>query len=81
MQELILSQASVYPNPNVGVFTINVKSTNWSYSFFDMSGKLISTEIVSETSKEIDVHAIETGIYLMKINLGDSFIYKKIIKQ
>ena len=81
MQELILSQASVYPNPNVGVFTINVKSTNWSYSLFDMSGKLISTEIVSETSKEIDVHAIETGIYLMKINLGDSFIYKKIIKQ
>ena len=81
MQELILSQANVYPNPNEGIFTINVKSTNWSYSLLDMSGKLISTEMVSETNKQIDMQTLETGIYLMKINLGESFIYKKVIKQ
>ena len=46
-----------------------------------MSGKIISTEMVSETNKQIDIQTLETGIYLMKINLGDSSIFKKVIKQ
>ena len=81
LEELILSQASVYPNPSKGIFTINVKSDNWNYSLYDMSGKIISTEMVSETNKQIDIQTLETGIYLMKINLGDSSIFKKVIKQ
>jgi len=81
LEELILSQASVFPNPNNGLFTVNVKSDNWSYSLFDMSGKLISMENVSETTKQIDIQTLETGIYLMKIELGGSSVYKKVIKQ
>jgi len=80
IEELILSQASVYPNPNNGLFNVNVKSDNWSYSLFDMSGKLISNEMVSETNKEINIQELETGVYLMKINLEESSVYKKVIK-
>ena len=81
INESTLLNARVQPNPSNGLFTIIVEASNWNYSLFDMSGKLISTEMVSETNKEIDIQTIETGIYLMKISLGDSFIYKKIIKQ
>ncbi len=81
INESSLLNARVHPNPSNGLFTIIVEASNWNYSLFDMSGKLISTEMVSETNKEIDIQTIETGIYLMKISLDDSFIYKKIIKQ
>ena len=81
INESTLLNARVQPNPSNGLFTIIVEASNWNYSLFDMSGKLISTEMVSETNKEIDIQTIETGIYLMKISLDDSFIYKKIIKQ
>jgi len=81
IEELILSQVKVFPNPSNGLFNINVKSDNWSFSLFDMSGKLISMENVSETTKQIDIQTLETGIYLMKIELGGSSVYKKVIKQ
>jgi len=81
IEELILSQAKVYPNPSNGLFTVNVKSDNWSYSIFDMSGKLISDATVLENNTNIDIQELETGIYLMKINLGDNAIYKKIVKE
>jgi len=81
INELILSQINIFPNPSRGIFQVNVKSDNWSYSLFDISGKLISGEDVLKNNTTVNIEDLETGVYLMRINLDNDFVYKKIVKE
>ncbi len=82
IEELLLQNASVIPNPNNGIFTIMVNADNWSYQLFDMTGKQIARKQGVVTGTEtVDMTEVETGIYLLKIEMNEHAVYRRVIKQ
>ena len=73
--------ARVQPNPSNGLFSIIVAASNWSYSLFDMNGKLIKSESASANKAEVNIEALEAGIYMLQISVEGHSVYKKIVKQ
>jgi hypothetical protein len=73
----ILSGISVYPNPSNGLFNINVSSTT-NMEVFDISGKLINSQIVSgRTSLELNT----SGVYFIRFsNEEGSSVQRVVVK-
>jgi hypothetical protein len=81
IDESLLLNARVHPNPSIGLFTIIVEASNWTYSILDMNGKLIMNETASTNKAEVNIEALEAGIYMIQISVEGDSIYKKIVKQ
>ena len=81
INESTLLNARVQPNPSNGLFTIIVEASNWSYSVLDMNGKLIMNERASTNNAEVNIQALEAGIYMIQISVDGHSIYKKVVKQ
>jgi len=81
IDELDFLNTWVQPNPSNGLFTIIVEASNWSYSVLDMNGKLIMNETASTNKAEVNIEALEAGIYMLQISVEGDSIYKKIVKQ
>ena len=73
--------ARVQPNPSNGFFSIIVEASNWTYSILDMNGKLIMNESASAIKSEVNIEALEAGIYMLQISVEGHSVYKKIVKQ
>ncbi len=80
IDELLLN-ARVQPNPSNGFFSIIVEASNWSYSILDMNGKLIKNESASANKAEVNIEALEAGIYMLQISVEGHSVHKKIVKQ
>ena len=81
INENALELITVNPNPSNGIFSINVKSDNWSYFLLDMNGKLIMNERASANTAEVNIESLEAGIYMIQISVEGQSIYRKIVKQ
>ena len=46
-----------------------------------MNGKLILNETVSNNNAEVNIEALEAGIYMLQISVEGQSIYRKIVKQ
>jgi hypothetical protein len=78
---------SVYPNPNSGFFSLDIKSLEngkYDYQMLDASGKVIKAGTFKKIS---DTHSInfelsqeEPGVYFLQIRNGDNIGILKIIK-
>lgn len=81
--QITIDKFSVYPNPAKDFIKIvsedNLKIKNVEIT--DLNGRIIKSEIVNELlDVEINLTSISKGIYLLKINTEDKFIYKRIMK-
>jgi len=78
-------EITIYPNPNNGLFTINlneIQVENSNIEITDINGKVIYSENNNtEKTKTIDLSHLAPGMYFVKVNDGASNYYKKIIKQ
>ncbi|MGD9494316.1 MAG: T9SS type A sorting domain-containing protein [Bacteroidales bacterium] len=74
-------QLSVYPNPAENIIMIdNITAGNDSqFEIYDMQGKLLLSGQYSESG--IDVSSLEHGMYLLKLQSGDSTGIARIVKQ
>ena len=76
---------SVHPNPSKGIFNLDlVDVTNGDYliSVSNILGEEVYTEtrgVHSTTSTTINLSDLESGIYMLNIQNGDSSISKKLI--
>ncbi|MDC1504603.1 lamin tail domain-containing protein [Winogradskyella sp.] len=79
--DITVSELSIYPNPtNSGIVNIKTQIAGVkSITLFDITGRnVLSTELNADV---LDVSAIGTGMYLLKVNInGRSSITKLIIK-
>jgi hypothetical protein len=65
--------ASIYPNPNNGIFSIEASDT-FSTDIYDMQGKIIFSITLYPGKNEIDLSLISPGIYFLRAtNLKTSF--------
>jgi hypothetical protein len=82
------SLVSVYPNPNSGVFTVNVKSDetkDMSVNVVDIRGALVYTQsygkVNGEVNRTINLEGAAQGIYFVKVTLGgETAVYRMAIK-
>jgi len=77
-------QISVYPNPNSGIFNIQIGNSNFSNAnieILDITGKVILSEMMMANYKQIDLAHQSNGLYLLKIRINDEISTMKIIKQ
>lgn len=67
----------IYPNPTYSIVFISNYNKNTDYSLYTPMGQLLKSNI---NSPDLDLSEYPNGIYIIKINKGDNFSYKKIIK-
>lgn len=73
---------SVYPNPTKdGLFLSIEPNPGVSISLLDFSCNILVKSISTNKITTIDVSTIPTGIYFLKIQTGNSTIYRKILKE
>jgi PA domain/Secretion system C-terminal sorting domain len=75
----------VYPNPsNNGLFNLSMKdfSSKLNIQVTDLNGRLVydAKNIDFNTEKSIDLSAVQSGVYILKINSDEINFSKKIIK-
>ena len=73
----------IYPNPNNGIFRIELPVTNSagnSLEVVNLAGQSVfKTNITEESEKRIDLSGKPKGIYLAKVSLGEEVCITKII--
>jgi len=81
-----ISEFSVYPNPNNGIFNIRFNTAEEgaaSVTMFDLEGKEIvnrqETAIEGSNSIDVDLSGITAGIYLLKVQKGGSVLTTKVV--
>jgi len=79
-------EVGVYPNPNSGVFTLNLNTSGTetvNISIMDNMGveiyKLENVSVNDSYKNEIDLGDFANGLYYIHISSGDSYYLKKIV--
>jgi aminopeptidase N len=70
----------VYPNPNSGVFNVQLPAGKWNLELFDLSGKRISTWNVTN-GQEIRTEELAKGQYLLRASNGNELLSQSLIIQ
>lgn len=70
----------LFPNPSNGQFTVEVEG-KFSLSVFDITGRLVYSNLNAENSAQFDLSANSAGIYIVKIVSAHSRKIVKAIKQ
>jgi hypothetical protein len=79
---------TVYPNPASNSFTVQMElkeKENVEFMLYNSIGQLVyyknETKQAGRINEEISVSSLAEGIYLLKVNAGNDFFTKKVIKQ
>jgi hypothetical protein len=77
----VIAGLSVYPNPNNGVFTIELTSSAKSIQVFDVTGRMITGIYSNDDKTVIDLKEVANGVYYVQISSGNQTERVKVIKQ
>ena len=75
---------SVYPNPSTDYLylTSSDEISGLSYQLFDMNGRLLKSEKITENQTNIDMQGLVSATYFVKVNQGNKTVKSfKIIKK
>lgn len=81
----VLTNFSLFPNPNNGNFTVKFNSVTGSgikMAVYDIRGRQLLNKVVANTGlieETLSIGGVGAGVYLVNIQDGDSVITKKII--
>ncbi|MEX0811732.1 MAG: PKD domain-containing protein [Chitinophagales bacterium] len=75
---------SVIPNPNDGLFYLNIKTEkreNGVLSAYDMSGKVVYRENLDiiNVRKAIDLNGVSQGVYILELRTESSRVIEKLV--
>jgi hypothetical protein len=73
---------AIVPNPSSGLFKINGNdiSQDLSLAVYDCIGNIIFSSTNFDLKKEIDLRNFSNGVYFVKLSIGRSSKYLKLIK-
>ena len=71
----------IYPNPSNGEFTIDSDLTLESVKIYSLFGKLVYASSATQNTLDIDLSALESGVYLVELQSTGVTLNKRIIKQ
>ncbi len=62
-------EVSVFPNPASDVIYLkNISETGIYLCIYEIDGKLIKSEVISDVNQSFDISNLQNGIYIIKIN-------------
>ncbi|MCR9182044.1 MAG: T9SS type A sorting domain-containing protein [Flavobacteriaceae bacterium] len=68
----------IYPNPTSGILNVQTKN-NLNITIFDLTGKQVFNTTDVSNGNQIDLSALNTGLYLVKMNDGINNSTQKLI--
>ena len=74
---------TIYPNPTNDLVTItleNIDYTNASIALMDITGRILSTTTLEDTNTTISLANYPAGLYLIKVQSGNTFFVEKVNK-
>ncbi len=74
----ILSEVSIFPNPNTGLFEITGIAEG-DYSILNTAGQIIQRGQLS-SNLSLDISTAPQGVYFMSIRVGKRVLVKRIVK-
>jgi hypothetical protein len=82
IDDLVLQQLQVYPNPTTGDITVNFNNvTIQSVNVTDLDGRVVKSINVHNKLVEMDLSMLKNGIYLMIITTEKGSVQKRITVQ
>ena len=79
--ELAGPDATVYPNPTDGLFTLEYEAQgSYIITLSDSFGKILMRRTVSEPKLQINLNGYPSGMYLLTIDDGTNKVSKKVVK-
>lgn len=75
-------QLNVYPNPVVNSVRLRISdlTTGALVTVYNGQGTRVLTQALASTDQSIDLSALPTGVYLLKVNTGSQVITQRVIK-
>lgn len=78
-EAVLASKVNLYPNPVEDILNIEYDSANpLRYDIIDITGKIVKKD---EISKSINLSTLNSGVYMICLNLEGKKVYKKVIKK
>ena len=74
----------IYPNPVADQLTVTLRTNNFlvtSMSVFDINGKLINTQAVSDNQIEMNTQSLAAGNYFLRLSDGKNCVTTKFVKR
>lgn len=79
--DIVAKTVSVYPNPTSGV--VYVQSTSAfspvKYEIYDALGRTVLNSKITDSNKGIDVSALKSGMYILKLVSSETSVIKSIL--
>ncbi len=78
----LLSNVSIYPNPNNGEFNLDlsaINAKNINISIYDIVGQLVYNQSADAINNKISMSQLQNGTYFLKINADNKTVTQKII--
>ena len=79
--DLLLESLSIYPNPVDGQLVVdlgNLSADNVRLNLFDLNGKMMWKDQMTDTSQSFDLQKVPTGVYLLRLNVDGKVASKKL---
>ena len=70
----------IFPNPFSSKVSITAEKTIMSVSVYDINGRLVKKQDVSDTHVDLDMSGLNAGAYLLQVDYGDSRSLHRIMK-
>lgn len=75
---------NIFPNPTKDEVTIrieNIQNGHYSFELMDASGRIISSQLISENSTNLNLSNYQAGVYVIRIMNGNMQSVQRIIKK
>ena len=75
---------SIFPNPAHDYLQLSIADEilkNASLLIYDAKGIVVKRLIINTAAKNIDISALQRGVYLLKLINGDEMLFEKFIKE
>ena len=76
-----LATCQIYPNPFASTLSIKAERVVKSVSIYDVYGRLVKEQKVSDSVIDLDLSDLNDGAYLLQLNYGDSSSTHRIVKR
>ena len=76
------SAINVYPNPNTGIFTIElVNGLEKSIQVTDLTGRIVLENITNADVFNVNINTLANGVYYVKVISNNTTEVLKVVKQ
>ena len=81
IKEKSKSDATIFPNPNNGMFAIELNNcNNATITIFNLAGTMVFQQKGFQSGKHLlQVHDITKGVYILNVNETDKQIIRKFV--